>query len=138
MFITFTRCATAVLVAASLALWLLPQPPEARAASNVYCNGKLTAPYSQCYISAVGTFYFNEALYYGGGTVNVCQRVEDYPKETLYSRRCANNFADSANDITSALCNSNDYITLIAGNNSGNNHTISGRGTYGNGTNCRG
>lgn len=64
----------------------------------------------------------NIAQYSGAGTVSVCERANEYLGAQI-SRRCANNYVDSAQDICPYTAIN---MHLYAGNNSIWDHTIWG------------
>jgi hypothetical protein len=113
-------CAAACAFVAASAM-LLGGAGVAGATTTQYCN-QVVAPMTACPAVYSGTTNQNIAQYPGSGTVSVCERATEYNGLTV-SRRCANNYVDSAQDIcpyTSIPMN------LYAGNNSSWDHTIWG------------
>lgn len=86
----------------------------------VYCV-QLTAPYSTCPVSFVYQHtQQNSANYNGSGTVSVCQKLT--VGGVNQNRTCGNNYT------ASPVANWGE-VRSWAGNNSPNNHTISGIAT---------
>jgi hypothetical protein len=99
---------------------------QAGATRTQYCN-QLVAPMTSCPATYSGVSNQNIAEYAGAGTVSVCERVNEY-NGTQISRRCANNYVDSALDLCPYTAIN---MTLRAGNNSIWDHTILGYNVVG-------
>lgn len=113
-------CALVVLLVMALA------SAQASATRTLYCN-QLVAPMTSCPATYSGVSNQNIAQYTGSGTVSVCERVNEYNGFEV-SRRCANNYVDSALDLCPYTAIN---MTLRAGNNSAWDHTILGYNVVG-------
>ncbi|MGN6187339.1 MAG: hypothetical protein ACTHOE_00440 [Conexibacter sp.] len=114
--------AVATLLCALAAMAVLALGSTAASATTTqYCN-QLVAPMTACPATFSGVANRNVAQYPGSGTVSVCERVNEYNGLQI-SRRCANNYVDSALDLCPYTAID---MTLYAGNNSSFSHTIWG------------
>ncbi|MCW3047306.1 MAG: hypothetical protein JWO74_1590 [Solirubrobacterales bacterium] len=117
------RARHALVFGLGLALVILALHAATASAGQVNYCGILVAPYSPCTSSTSGVYNYNEASYPGTGTVSVCEKV--YDQYGLVSRFCHDNVAGSGGQIGVSR-----YFDMYVGNNSGNQHTVDGKGLY--------
>ncbi len=124
----------ALLIAVAALLVLAPGAATVARAdySYSYCR-LLTSPHAHCadnppfYHAYVWGWRYNQAAYYGDGSISVCELAHT-SGGYIASRHCNSDccYANEADSGTELLPHQYSYLYMVVGNGSGYPHTITG------------